>query len=418
VYANRERGGGKKMKTDSLSSRERYLTAFRHEEPDRVPIFLDAGPIRCYAPRVKWYNQFERAEVLLEHGCDPMINLWLPTPVPHPEVEIKVWREKRDEGRIFLAKEFHTPKGVLRQVVEETADWCDAKHGFWVQRTLGAGLREEYGMHVFDDWNVSRRTEPWVKGPEDLEKLPYILQKPPGWQLDEWRHDAQRAIEFAGKKGLLTMVRRTIVSDATLWFCDAPWFMMQLYDDPGFVDEFLRIFEEIATWHVELVLPLKPDVFQHRGWYDGPDFWGGQHFEKHILPMINRQARMVHDADVLHCYLMVEGWGPYVETFKSLESDILWGADPILARTDLKTIKQKLGDHKAILGGISTEQHLIGCTPEVTRQATREAIESLAPGGGFVLASGSSMWPEAEWDNIDAMIDEAHQVGRYAKGTK
>ncbi len=396
-----------------LSSRERYLTTFGHEEPDRVPIFLDVGSPRCYTRDVKWYTPFERNKVLMELGCDPMVTLWLPSPVVHPDVKITTWREKTDDGKVLLGKQFDTPKGPLRQVVEETEDWCDFEHGFWVQRTLGGTTREEYSMHVFDDWNISRRTEPWIKSPEDLEKLPYILQKPADWQLDEWRHDAQRAMEFAQKHNLLTIVRRTIVTDASQWFCDIPWFMMQLYDNPGFVEEFLTLFEDIADWQTELALAMKPDVFQHRGWYDGPDFWGGKHFEKYILPVVNRQAERVHQAGAKHCYLLTEGWGAYFEQFPSLKSDILWGADPVLSKTDLKTIKDKFGQEKTILGGISCEHHLIGCDEKTTRNATRQAIDALAPGGGFVLAASSSIWHEAKWENINVMIDEAKKVGKY-----
>ena len=401
------------MAKEKLSSRERYLTTFKHQEPDRVPILLDADPTRFFAENVTWFNQFERAEVLLELGCDPMINLWLPTAEPAGDVEIKTWREKKSDGKIYIGKEFHTPKGVLRQIVEETDDWCSSLHGFWVQRTLGGTLREEYGMHVFDDHNVSRRTEPWVKGPEDLEKLPYILQKPAKWKLDEWVHDAQRAMEFAAKHNLLTMVRRTIVSDASQWFCDIPWFMMQLYDDPGFVEEFLGIFEKIANWQAELALAMKPDVFQHRGWYDSPDFWGG-HFEKYILPMINRQADIVHQADALHCYLLTEGWGAYFDEFSKLKSDILWGADPYLGKATLKEMKNKIGKDKTILGGISTEHHLINSDEQTIRQATRDAIEALAPGGSYIFASSAGIGAvTVEWNLIAAMIDEVHKVGRY-----
>lgn len=399
-----------------ISSRERYLITFRHEEPDRVPIFLDAHPPRFFNERVQWLNQFERADVLLSLECDPMIDIWLPTPVPGPDVEIKTWREKKAGGRMYIGKEFHTPKGILRQVVEETGDWCDSAHGFWTLRTLGSVLKENYAMDVFDDWNVSRRTEPWVKGREDLPKLPYILQKPAEWELEEWRHDAQRAMEFARKHDLLTMVRRTIVSDASQWFCDIPWFMMQLYDDPGFVEEFFAIFENVAKWQAELALDLKPDTFQYRGWYDGPEFWGGKHYDKYILPVINREAELVHQAGALHCYLLTEGWGFYLNQFGSLGSDILWGTDPFLAKTSLKTIKEKIGKHKTILGGISSAHHLINCDLEITRQAAREAIETLAPGGGYVFGCSSSIWHESKWEYLDAMIDEAHRVGRYPIG--
>ena len=72
-----------------MTSRERYLTAFRHEEPDRVPILLDMHPPRFCTDKVRYYTQFERAEVMLDLGCDPMINIWLPTPVPHPDVNVR-----------------------------------------------------------------------------------------------------------------------------------------------------------------------------------------------------------------------------------------------------------------------------------------------------------------------------------------
>lgn len=399
-------------KTAELSSRERYLATFEHQTPDRVPIFLDIHPPRFFTDQIRFYTQFERAQVLLAQNCDPMINLWLPTPEPHPDVTVRTWREERD-GRTYIGKEFDTPKGVLRQVVEETPDWCDHNHGFWTQRTLGGTMREEYSMHVFDDHNISRRTEPWVKGPEDLEKLPYILQPPRDWEREEWRHDAERAMEFARNHDLLTMVRRTIVHDASQWFCDIPWFMMQLYDNPGFVEQFLDIFEDAARWQMELVLPLQPDVIQHRGWYDGPDFWGGHHFDTYVAPLINRFADAAHDADVRHCYLLTEGWGPYLDKFANLNTDIYWGADPSLGRASLAAMKTALGREKTILGGVSTEQHLINGTPDTVRAATRAAIQALAPGGGFVLGSSSSVWLPAKWENVAAMIDEALNAGAY-----
>ncbi len=394
------------------TSRERYLAAFRHEEPDRVPLFLDIGPPGFFTREINWFNQFERALVMLELGCDPMINIWLPTTMPGPEVEIKVWREKGPDGRTLLGKAFETPKGTLRQIVEETPDWCNYRHAFWVQRTLGSDARVDYGVELFDDWNVSRRTEPWVKGEEDLAKLPYVLGKPPQWRLDEWVHDAQRANEFARKHDLLTMVRRTVVTDASQWFCDIPWFMLQLYDNPGFVDEFLEFFESVALWQAELALGVGVDVLQRRGWYDLPEFWGGPHYEKHILPSTNREAELVHDAGARHCYLLTRGWGPYLDVFNKLDSDILWGADPLAGDAPLATMKERLVG-KTLLGGVSGEKQVLEGTEEDVREAVRAAVVALAPGGGFVLGASSSFFHGIQWENLAALIDEAHRVGRY-----
>jgi hypothetical protein len=371
-----------------------------------MPLFLDTRTVSYFAPKVHWLNQFERAECLTGLGCDPMINIWLPTPEPSNEVDIKVLREKKD-GKIFLTKEFHTPAGVLKQTLHETEDWCDYEHVYWVQQTLGSGDRQDFGMHVFDDWNVSRRTEPWVKGREDLEKLKYVLKKPADWKLEEWRHDTQRAIEYAKKHGLLTCVRRTIVSDANQWFCDIPWFMMQLYDDPGFVEEFLAIFEDVARWQAELVLEMKPDLFQRRGWYDIPDFWGGSHYEKYILPSINREADRVHEAGCIHAYLLTEGWGAYLKTFKKLKTDLMWGLDPYMCRADLHEIKKGIGGKKTILGGVSFERDLLMSTPEDAKKAISRVIGEMAPGGGFILAVAGTFENIGKWENVEAMIAAA-----------
>lgn len=403
------------MKLQEMTSRERYLSSFNFREPDRVPVLLDCLPVAFYTPEIRWYNQFEKAQKLLSLNCDPMIDIWLPDPVPTREVSVRTWREKDSNGGILLGKEFITPKGNLRQVVRETSDWTNSDHEYWVRRTLGSGEKQSYGMDVFDDWNISRRTEPWIKGPEDLPKLRYVLGIPEKWQLDEWRYDTQRAMEFAKKHGLLTFVRRTILTDAAFWFCDIPWFLMQFYDDPGFVEEFLALFEEIAGWQAELSLEMNPDVLQRRGWYDTPEYWGGPYFKKYILPSINKEARLAHEAGALHCYLLTEGWGPYLEDFKTIDTDIIWGLDPYRGKASFEKVKSVLSGKKSVIGGISNEQDLVCGTPESVRKAVRYALETMAPGGGFVLGASASVQRFVKWENIAAWIDEAGSAGRYIR---
>ena len=87
------------------------------------------------------------------------------------------------------------------------------------------------------------------------------------------KYSVEQATEFAAKEfaeqhDLLTMARRTIVTDASQWFCDIPWFALQLYYDPGFVEAFLNVFEDVAAWQTGLALDVGVDVLQRRGWYD------------------------------------------------------------------------------------------------------------------------------------------------------
>ena len=356
----------------------------------------------------------ERAKVLLALGLDPTIDIWLPDPVPHPEVRIKTWKEwDREKGCYLIYKEYHTPAGVLRQVVKETEDWLSSDHVLWIPTTLGIGQRGRYGIELFDDWNVSRRTEPWVKGEKDLEKLKYLIRIPEGWILDEWREDALRAKKFAEEHGLLTMVRRTIVGDAFQWMCDIPSFLIAMVENPAFVEEFLGIFHEWSLKMTELALDLGVDVIQRRGWYENPDFWGTKYFEKFLKPSIEEETELVHEGDALHCYLLVEGHMIYLDILDSMDVDILWGIDSVMGGVNFEVVKEKLGRKKTLLGGLNAEVTLTMGKEEKIRESVREAIKILGPGGGFVLSPMAAMWSDTPWESLEIAIDEWRKYGKY-----
>jgi hypothetical protein len=37
----------------------------------------------------QWTDQFERAQVMKDLGLDPVIDIWLPTPEPPPNVKVR-----------------------------------------------------------------------------------------------------------------------------------------------------------------------------------------------------------------------------------------------------------------------------------------------------------------------------------------
>jgi hypothetical protein len=324
---------------------------------------------------------------MLELGLDPTLDIWLPDPQPHPDVEIKTWREMKG-GDLLITKEYHTPAGVLRQVVRETEDWCSYQHGPWQPTTWGIEKRDHYGMDVFDDWNVSRRLEPWVKGAEDLQKLRYIIRPVDGHVLDEWRIDAQRAIEVARKYDILTIARRTIVGDAFQWFCDIPWFMVQLYDAPDFVEQFLDIFQGWSLPLVELALDVGVDVVQYRGWYESPTFWGLKGWKQYLVPHIEAQTKLVHSAGKLHSYLNPEGHGVYGAVLAEMSCDVLQLIDPrMLHKGDLQDAFNVLGASKAFWGGVNSEVVLSSQDPDQIDQEVRTAVEVLGANGGLILSA-------------------------------
>jgi hypothetical protein len=391
------------MPNTTMTSRRRMLATMKREDHDHVPFSPHIMLGLWWQSPLDWRDQFERARRMLDLGLDPIIEIWLPDVCPHPEVKVKTWREKIN-NEILLTKEFHTPAGILRQTVRETDDWCVPRHGPWIPTTFGTEKRQEYGMHLFDDYNVSRRTEPWVKDRGDLEKLKYLIRLPEGHLLDEWKMDTQRAMEFARKYDVLTVARRTVVGDAFQWFCDIPWFLVQFADDPEFVRDFLAVFQNWAVKQVQLALDMDVDVVQYRGWYEIPTYWGGRYFQEFLVPLIEEQTRLVHQAGKLHTYLLPEGQGAYAAILKNMKVDVLQGLDPrMLHGGDLKTLFIAVGQTKSFWGAVDAEVILVSQNREKIESEVREAVESLNPNGGLILSS--FLFPEIPQQGIMYMIE-------------
>ena len=388
-----------------MTSRERMLAALAGNDHDRVPFspYIGQGPRPEWRDVFFWMNQLQRAERMLELDLDPVIDIWLPDPQPHPDVTIKTWRDT--SGRVpLLTKEYHTPAGVLRQTVREEEGWDSYRHIPWVPTTFGPELRNDLNMHLFDDYNVSRRAEPWVKGPEDLEKLRYIIRLPDeGHVLDEWRMDAERACEIAERYQIATVVRRTIVGDAYQWFCDIPSFLMMLFDAPDFVKEFFGIFQTLALAQTELALDAGADVFQRRGWYEIPTMFGPDMFREFLVPLIEEETRMVHQAGKIHSYLLPEGHGAYADILRDMQVDALQGIDPrMLHGGDLEYVFDACGANHAFWGGVNAEVTLASGDEDAIDAAVKQAIEVLDRNGRLILSA--FLFPHLSEHSLRCMI--------------
>ncbi|HOJ33156.1 MAG TPA: uroporphyrinogen decarboxylase family protein [Candidatus Hydrogenedentes bacterium] len=79
---------------------------------------------------------------------------------------------------------------------------------------------------------------------------------------------------------------------------------------------------------------------------------------------------------------------------------------------ELGGLKRDFGKHLAFWGGISLEVLLTG-TPDDCRKNVRQAMETGAPGGGFILGPSHSIAKGTPYDNFMAVLDEYMRL-RYA----
>ena len=126
-----------------------------------------------------------------------------------------------------------------------------------------------------------------------------------------------------------------------------------------------------------------------------------------LLPAWKCRAAAVHAADMYYLFHSCGNnravWDLFVEAgFDAYQA--------IQEEEPLADLKRMVGGRLALWGGVSCRLLDIG-TPDQIRRQTRAAIESAAPGGGFILGSSHSLGVGVSYENYRAMLDALDQYG-------
>jgi len=132
-------------------------------------------------------------------------------------------------------------------------------------------------------------------------------------------------------------------------------------------------------------------------------------FEKLVLPSLKKIVEaLVKDGFEILFHLDTD-WAPMLPYFRQLPP----GKYIVeLEYTDIRKAKQILAGHMCIKGNVSSTLLALGTPGEVEKEA-RNLIDDLAPGGGFILASGCEVPINAPLENVVALISAAKKFGRY-----
>jgi uroporphyrinogen decarboxylase len=95
--------------------------------------------------------------------------------------------------------------------------------------------------------------------------------------------------------------------------------------------------------------------------------------------------------------------------------DGLHAVQPSCHGMDLADLKRRFGPRILFNGAIDSHHVLIEGTPDLVRRKTREVIDIMKSGGGFV-AGASHDWilEETPLENVLAMFDTIHEHGLYS----
>lgn len=348
-----------------MNARERVLTTFEFEEPDRVPMwhglsnrFIDMAVEQLglwdeESLRVRLADDFRRVFVSYDLAD---------TPLPEGVVSRTVFGVDR------LGFEYGQPKShpLANASLKELHDypWPDpACVNVSAVREAAAAWHDEYAI-LGGDWS-------------------------PFW------HDA---IDLLGMENLY----------------------MKMYDEPEFVDA-------LMTHMVDFYAASSRKIFDEAGdlidiFFIGNDLGsqtgpllGPELFERFVLPHIKRLVDLGHDYGLkvqMHC---CGGFEPLIPGLINVKLDALHAVQTTCRGMALGTLKEKYGARIVFNGAIDSHHVLIDGTPELVRDSTREVLSVMKPGGGYI-AGASHDWvlPETPVANVVAMADAVQEFGVYA----
>lgn len=387
------------MRKKKFSSRERMLATLESSRSDYVPCSFMI--FRTLYKKCR--DDFEFMERQLELGLDVKVELpELPIRF-HPQVKTREWKVRSEkESCPLLCKEYHTPAGKLKTVVKKTGDWL-------------------YGDRVplFDDYLIPRSKKFLVEKKEDLEALRFLFAEPTENDIFFFRKKAAKLKNLASEKRLLVsggwrsgmgkfnMDAGIMGGDAVMWLCGMEKAILLALDEPEFMEELLEIIHQWNMRRMEIYLDEKIDLLIRRAWYENTDLWSPSLYRMFILPVLEKEIKLVHQAGAKFGYIMTSGVMPLLDDFLKLDIDVLIGVDPVQGKgTDLKELKEKLAGKICLWGGINGFVTIENERKKDVEKAVEEAIYLLAPGGGFILSPVDNVSDSSPstWENVLTMI--------------
>jgi len=375
---------------ERLTSRERLLRAIRHEDVDRVPVspryydyLLGTKGCHCVLHHLWMAEQYPHDPMPVY--LPPQNNYLLRAVGPYNDLDnVRVDVHVEPEGRqVRIRRVFTTPAGVLTDTRAVTRPG-DAS-GF---------------DHVI---------EPLVKGAADLERVRFLLPPP----RDVYIGEIPLLQQVLGERGLLTVRATQGVDQFLMDALGMENALMLYYDDRNLLVRLLRLFQDYHRAVLTRILGQGVDVI-FEPWYNCSLSvgWSPAHIRELFLPLIEENVTLVHSHGVLLDYYDDGKMDAMLEDLARIGVDIVETlSPPPLGDVDLASAKRRIGDRVCLKGHIDQVNLVCFGTPAQIREAVRRAMETAAPGSGFILGTADSIRPQSPPGNVRAYFDAAVEFG-------
>lgn len=351
-----------------MTSRERVLASLAHREPDRVPIWFGLSP------------EF-LAKAQRELGL--------------PDAEAVRLRLHDDFRRVFprFAGPAHLDAALLgTRGINRSVFGVDRRgygYGQPVRHPLqGASLDEieAYPWPDADWWDVSA-----LRGDALSWNRAYAIL---GGDWSPLFHDV---IDLMGMENMMVL----------------------MYEQPEAVHAVIRHVSDYYVASSRRQFEAAGDAIDvffignDLGSQTGP-LMGEALFLAFFAPAFKRLADLGHAFDLP---VMMHVCGAYAQLMPALIAcgiDAVQSLQPVTKDMQPAILKRNFGDALCFSGCIDSVETLIRGTPETVRQATRDTLSVMMPGGGYILSpSHDYLLEETPLENVLAMVDAGLAYGVY-----
>jgi uroporphyrinogen decarboxylase len=141
----------------------------------------------------------------------------------------------------------------------------------------------------------------------------------------------------------------------------------------------------------------------------GPDVISPRYYRQFAYPHVKRLVNDLRSDHIILAYHICGNSTPIIKEMVDSGAAIL----EIDQKADLQKAKNAAAGKATLLGPIDPSDVMANATTDIVVKKCREALEILAPGGGFILGPGCALPASTPDENIDAMIETAKEFGRY-----
>lgn len=387
------------MNKETMTSRERVLAALNHTEPDRVPIDLGGNQTGIH--------KFAYLELLRPLGMqDEMRIMDAVQQLAQPCEELL--RRFHVDTRYIAAGAASDWKGGIVQERRDGRLWHDLVDEFGVRWSMpdDQPYFMDITLHPLAGAAIS-----------DIKDYPFPKGDDPG-RFQGLRERAlllKKETPYAVVSGISGVIYETCwyMRGLENWYMDMmmnPEFCEALLDQTlQFWLDWFRVFLDEVGDVVDVIM-IGDDLAGQGGPLFNPDT-----YRTIVKPRQKRLVQYIKGRTQAKIWYHTCGaCAGYIPDLLDNGIDILNPVQISAADMDPAVLKREYGDRLSFWGGAIDAQHILPLgSPEDVRQAVRENLQALKPGGGYVFNNVHNIQAGVPPENIVALYDAAYEFGFY-----